>query len=70
VDPDGASTKAAPGVLNRNRAVSSASSAPTSWAAMNAGASAGRMPANVSESERAIVIAGFANDVDAVSYQG
>jgi len=33
---------------------------------MNAGASAGRMPENVSENERAIVTAGFANDVDDV----
>lgn len=34
---------------------------------MNPGASWGRMPANVSESERAIVTAGFANDVDDVN---
>lgn len=34
---------------------------------MNAGASAGRMPANVSESERARVIAGFAKAVEAVN---
>ena len=34
---------------------------------MNAGASAGRIPANVSLSERPIVIAGFANDVEAVN---
>ena len=34
---------------------------------MNAGASAGRMPANVFVSDRASVTAGFANDVDAVN---
>src|ERR1700693_2075889 len=34
---------------------------------MNAGASCGRMPAKVSVSERAIVTAGFANDVDGVN---
>jgi hypothetical protein len=34
---------------------------------MNAGASEGRMPANVSESERAIVIAGFEKYVEAVN---
>ena len=36
-------------------------------AAMNGGTSAGRIPENVSESERAIVIAGFAKDVEAVN---
>ena len=34
---------------------------------MNAGASAGRMPANVSDNERAIVTAGLANDVEDVN---
>jgi hypothetical protein len=34
---------------------------------MNPGASAGRIPANVSLTERANVTAGFANDVDAVN---
>ena len=34
---------------------------------MNAAIPAGAMPANVSESERAIVTAGFANDVEAVN---
>jgi hypothetical protein len=33
---------------------------------MNAGASIGRIPENVSVKERAIAIAGFANEVDAV----
>src|SRR5205085_5322455 len=41
--------------------------APASCAAMNAGASAGRMPANVSLAERASVTAGFAKHVDAVN---
>ena len=34
---------------------------------MNQGASNGRIPTNVSLSDRAIVTAGFANDVDAVN---
>jgi hypothetical protein len=34
---------------------------------MNAGASAGRIPANVSDAERASVTAGLANDVEAVN---
>ena len=41
--------------------------APANWAAINAGASAGRIPANVFVTERATVTAGFANDVDAVN---
>ena len=53
--------------LNRNRPVGSASSPPASWAATNADASAGRVPAKVSEGERAIVIAGFAKEVEAVN---
>ena len=40
---------------------------PHNCAATNGGTSAGRMPANVSLNERAIVTAGFANDVDAVN---
>jgi hypothetical protein len=35
--------------------------------AMNAGASAGRMPSNLSLADRASVTAGFANDVEAVN---
>ena len=38
-----------------------------SWATMKPGASLGRMPAKVSLNDRAIVTAGFANDVDAVN---
>ena len=41
--------------------------APMSWAAIKAGASMGRIPENVLVSERAIVMAGFANEVDAVN---
>ena len=41
--------------------------APASCAAMNPGASAGRMPAKLSVSERPSVIAGFANEVEAVN---
>src|SRR6187397_2390000 len=40
---------------------------PTSCARMNPGASAGRMPAKVSDKERPTLIAGFAKDVDAVN---
>src|SRR5262249_51190992 len=53
------------GTSQRNNAVAAA--APTSCAAMKPGTSAGLMPANVSVSARAIVTAGFANDVDAVN---
>src|SRR5437016_2747531 len=53
------------GVSQQNRAV--AEPAPSSWATMNAGASAGRIPANVSVADRARVTAGFANDVEAVN---
>ena len=41
--------------------------APMNCAAMNAGASVGRMPEKVSVNERARVTAGLANDVDAVN---
>ena len=44
-----------------------AARAPTTWAAMNPGASAGAMPAKVSVKDRAIVTAGFANEVDDVN---
>ena len=44
-----------------------AASIPRSWAAINAMRPPGAMPAKVSERERAIVTAGFANDVDAVN---
>ncbi len=41
--------------------------APMSWAAMNHGASAGRIPENVLVNDRARVTAGLANEVDAVN---
>ena len=41
--------------------------APASCAMMNSGASAGRIPANVSDNDLAMVTAGLANDVDAVN---
>src|SRR3954466_11095574 len=53
------------GTSQRNKSVAVA--APASCAPMNPGTSPGRMPANVSVSARAIVTAGFANDVDAVN---
>jgi hypothetical protein len=49
------------------RASAIAQSIPANWADMNAAIPAGAMPAKVSESERAIVTAGFANDVEAVN---
>jgi hypothetical protein len=53
------------GTSQRKSAV--AATPPTICATMNAGASLGRMPANVSVIARAIVTAGFAKDVDAVN---
>src|SRR6185295_5494925 len=53
------------GTSHRKRAVAAA--APRSCATMNPGASAGRIPANVSEAARASVTAGLANDVEAVN---
>ena len=44
-----------------------ATKAPTNCAAINAGASAGAMPLNVSVNDRAMVTAGLAKDVDAVN---
>src|SRR5476649_502732 len=52
---------------NNSRATPNAANAPTACPTMNAGTSTGRIPENVSVSERAIVMAGFANDVDAVN---
>ena len=46
--------------------IAAAASAPASCAKTNHGASSGLIPANVSDKDRAIVIAGFANEVDAV----
>jgi hypothetical protein len=53
------------GASHRNRAVADA--APANCAMTNPGASIGRIPAKVSEAERANVTAGFAKDVDAVN---
>jgi hypothetical protein len=53
------------GLRRRKRKV--AANPPTIWAAMNSGTSTGRIPAKVLESERAIVTAGLANEVDAVN---
>src|SRR5262249_8277317 len=44
-----------------------AAAAPRSCATMKPGASAGRIPANVSEAARASVTAGLANEVEAVN---
>ena len=44
-----------------------AATIPASWAMMKAGTPEGAMPANVSESDRAIVTAGLANEVEAVN---
>src|SRR5262245_35594067 len=72
-EPDGAAsergtttvgaTSGSVGTSQRKRPV--ATPAPSNCAMMNAGASAGRMPENVSVAERASVTAGLANDVDA-----
>src|SRR5688572_24125102 len=53
------------GTSQRNIRV--AAVAPSSCPMTNPGTSAGRMPAKVSVNARAIVTAGFANDVDAVN---
>jgi hypothetical protein len=53
------------GTNQRNKKV--AHKAPAICAAMNNGTSDGRIPAKVSDKERAIVTAGFANEVDAVN---
>src|SRR5262245_20348017 len=53
------------GTSQRNSAVPAA--APSNWAPTKPGTSAGRIPAKVSVIARAIVTAGFANDVDAVN---
>jgi transcriptional regulator GlxA family with amidase domain len=54
-----------PGASQRNKIV--AAIAPVNCAATNHGVSTGRIPANVSLRLRAIVTAGFANEVDAVN---
>jgi hypothetical protein len=54
-------------LLNSMRASTYAVPAPSSCAAMKAGASVGRIPEKVLLSERATVIAGLANEVEAVN---
>ena len=53
--------------VQNQRASSTAASMPASCAAMKATTPPGAMPANVSDSERAMVTAGLANDVEAVN---
>ena len=53
--------------VQSQRASNNAPSAPMSCAKMNARTFVGAIPANVSESARAMVTAGLANDVDAVN---
>jgi hypothetical protein len=53
------------GTSQRKRTVAAA--APASWARINPGASAGRIPAKVSLADRASVTAGYAKEVDAVN---
>ena len=48
-------------------AMNVAKAMPASCAAINASTPAGEIPVNVSDKERAMVTAGFANDVDAVN---
>jgi hypothetical protein len=50
-----------------SRAAPNPASAPAIWATMKPGTSAGWMPAKLSVSARPTVIAGLANDVDAVN---
>jgi hypothetical protein len=54
-----------PGINNRNSAV--AATAPSNSATTKPGASAGRIPTKVSLAARAVVTAGFANDVEVVN---
>src|SRR6202166_776379 len=51
------------GISHRKSSV--AAKPPRNWAATNPGASAGRIPARVSLRDRAMVMAGLANDVEA-----
>ena len=52
---------------NSRRAAGTAARAPRNCAIINTGTWDGAIPAKVSDRERAIVIAGFANDVDEVN---
>ena len=53
------------GTIQRNKKV--AHNAPAICATINNGTSEGRIPANVSDNDRATVTAGFAKEVDAVN---
>jgi len=53
------------GISQRNSNV--APRPPRNWARTKSGTSMGRIPANVSETDLAIVTAGFANEVDEVN---
>lgn len=53
------------GISHRSSNV--AADAPANWAATNPAVSAGLIPANVLLSDRASVMAGFANDVEDVN---
>jgi hypothetical protein len=54
-------------LLQSQRPTATAMSMPTNCAAMNGKTASGAIPAKVSESNRAIVTAGLANDVEAVN---
>ena len=54
-------------VGRERRNIGNAKAKPANWARTKPGTSAGRMPANVSLSDRAIVTAGLANEVEAVN---
>src|SRR6516165_9786468 len=58
---------ALPSSRNNHRARITAANAPTSCAKINPGTLPGAIPANVSDSERAMVTAGLAKEVDAVN---
>ena len=53
--------------VSSQRAKATARIMPASWHRMNSGTLAGAIPAKVSDSERAIVIAGLANEVEDVN---
>ena len=54
-------------VVQSQRASTTATSMPASWAAINVPTPLGAIPANVLEIERTIVTAGLANEVEAVN---
>jgi len=64
---DGSGALSGFALANNKRATGTAARAPRNCARMNAGTWDGEMPAKVSDKERAMVIAGFANEVDEVN---